>query len=65
MLAARPPFGVVIDEAEIEALTAPAVPDFTSGAVALLEENGLTREDYRGGAEGKVTKADVRAWLES
>jgi hypothetical protein len=65
MVASRPPFGVVIDDAELEALTEPSAPEFTSGALELLEENGLLSDEYAGDAEGKVTKADVREWLET
>ena len=65
MVASRPPFGVVIDDAELEALTEPSAPEFTSGALELLEEAGLADADYTGDVLGKVTKADVRAWLEA
>ncbi len=65
MVASRPPFGVVIHELELEALTEPSAPEFTSGALELLEDNGLLSDEYGGDAAGKVTKADVREWLEA
>jgi len=67
MEASRPPFGKIIEE-DLEELTAPdepSAPEFTAGALSLLQENGLSTEDWPHPEMGKVTKADVREWLEA
>jgi hypothetical protein len=68
MAEARPPFGVIIDTDELEEMTAPAPAEreFTAGALELLAEHEVEPDDYAGEpATGKVTKADVRAWIEA
>jgi hypothetical protein len=73
MEAARPPFGKIIEE-DLEELTAPdepGAPEFTAGALSLLDENGLNAlrgvKGVHMGAEEKpdtVTLDDVRKWCD-
>jgi hypothetical protein len=71
MEAGRPPFGVRVEEAELEQLTepepaGPTADDFTSSAIDAMIEADVELADYDGpssGKDGKVLKSDVVSWL--